>query len=311
MQEIDATQTQVMSPREKFNAILRLTRWRDHVPFVVPLSLLGVLMALYTRDVQPDLRLLLVVLGNVLTMSAAFVINDVADAPDDARDPRKRKSNVIASGLLDRRTGLTVFGGLATVAFVMFAFSGLWPLIWGSSALFLAYAYSAPPFRFKALPVVDVVVHAYGGGSFLVITGYFLYSSVPGTAWLIILAFFLGSAYGQFYNQLDDYDVDKQADLHNTTQTVGKAVATTLMYLSLTLAIAFVGIAIAQGVFPGWLSAVLVVCVLACSMFSWKTDMRGNEASGIHALQVPLLLSFNFVTFLWLASAMGLLTGAG
>jgi lycopene elongase/hydratase (dihydrobisanhydrobacterioruberin-forming) len=294
---------------EKLRLALQLTRWRHHVPFVVPLTIIGAMMAVETHAVRIDWRLAFVILGNILLMSAAFVINDLADAEDDARDPEKAAKNVISNGQFDYDSGMLVYWGTVAFSLIFYLFGGAWALFWGTVGHTLAYMYSMSPFRLKARPVVDVVTHAVGAGSLLVLIGYFLYSTSPGSGWYIILGLALGSAYGQFYNQMDDYQIDRAAGLRNTTQLCGEAVAKVLMYLCLLAAVACFGLAIASSVFPPWLGTVVVGGGVACSMFIWKTDMRGNEA-GLHALQVPVLLIFNLAAMLWLADALGLMVSS-
>ena len=79
--------------------LVQLTRWQETVPFVVPLTLMGALMALQTAaDGQGvDLRLLAVMAANILVVTYAFMINDIEDAPDDARDPARAIRNPISA----------------------------------------------------------------------------------------------------------------------------------------------------------------------------------------------------------------------
>lgn len=302
-------QTANSSMRDKLVAIYQLTRWRDHVPFVIPLTIMGAMMAIERGGDAVDWRLIPILIGNIITMSAAFVINDIEDAPDDALDPKKRERNVISNGTLDETTGRLAFWGMCAVAFALFALGGPWTALWGGVTLLVAYTYSARPIRLKSRPIVDVISHAYGAGTQVIIVGYFLYDADPGPAWFIIIAITLISAYGQFYNQLDDYDVDKAAGLNNTTILMGKGLATVTMYAFLVIPVICVVLALEAAVFPEWLATVALVGALTCVLFPWRTDMRGNEA-GLHAIQVPVLLIFNLTTMMWLASALDLLVSA-
>ena len=84
-------------------AILKLSRWQESIPFVIPLTLLGGLMAYRFADVRLDERLLYVLLANILAVIYAFMINDIEDAEDDQKgDPERAKRNVIASGELSK-----------------------------------------------------------------------------------------------------------------------------------------------------------------------------------------------------------------
>ena len=173
--------------------------------------------------------------------------------------------------------------------------------------LALCYLYSAHPFRLKARPLTDVISHALMLSGLLVMTGYFAYDANPQLAWLVIIAAILFSAYGQFYNQIDDYEVDKEAGLKNTVVLLGKTPTLILSYACLIGALLCMGIAIFRGLFPAWLGTILFVGILATIIFPWELDMRGNTASDGGNVQRPALLVANIVTLTWLASSMGFL----
>lgn len=292
---------------EKLNGIIRLSRWREHVPFTIPLTLAGGLLAVEATQTGVDWRLFAVVIANILAMAFAFMINDVEDAPDDALNPKKKLHNVISAGILTRREGWVVTWGTFGISLGLYAISGMWTLILGGVTLALCYLYSAHPFRLKARPITDVVSHALMLSGLLVMTGYFAYDANPGTAWFVIIAAILFSAYGQFYNQIDDYEVDKEAGLKNTVVLLGKTPTLILSYASLIGALVCMGIAIFQGIFPAWLGTILVIGIVATIIFPWELDMRGNPASDGGNVQRPALLVANIVTLAWLASSMGFL----
>lgn len=298
---------EIETNRQQLRGLIRLTRWRHHVPFVVPLTITGAMLALDRQGIDPDWRLLAVMLANLLAMASAFIINDIADADDDARDPAKAAKNVISSGALDKGFALRSFWFIAAASAALYAMGSLWSFVLGVTMIATGYAYSVAPLRLKARPIVDVISHAFGAGSLPLITGYFLYDNNPGPAWLVIIGMTLISAYGQFYNQIDDFNVDREAGLNNTSQLLGKAPATVLMYAVEVIAIGSFAAALVAGVFPEWLWTVVAVTALACALFVWKHDMRGREGSGFDAVQVPALLTLNVAALLWLAWALQLL----
>lgn len=291
----------------KINGVIRLSRWREHVPFTIPLTLAGGLLAIQAAQANVDWRIFAVIIANILAMSFAFMINDVEDAPDDALNPKKKQHNVISSGVLSRREGWIVTWLTFAIALVLYGISGTWTLILGGLTLVLCYLYSAHPFRLKARPLTDVVSHALMLSGLLVMTGYFAYDADPQAAWLVIIAAILFSAYGQFYNQIDDYEVDKEAGLKNTVVLLGKTPTLILSYGCLIGALISMGIAIFQGLFPPWLGTILVIGIITTIIFPWELDMRGNPASDGGNIQRPALLVANMVTLVWLASAMGFL----
>lgn len=291
----------------KIAVAIRLTRWREHFPFSVPLTLVGALLALEPDAGRADWRLAAVLMANLLAMSFAFMLNDIEDAPDDALDPEKRAHNVISSGLLGRREGLAMTWAVFVASLALYAAAGGLALPLGAATLALCALYSAYPFRFKARPLTDVISHALMLSGLLIATGFFTYGSEPGSVWLVIGAASLFSAYGQFYNQVADYEVDKQAGLRNTAVLLGERATALLGYLSIALALAFMAAAMLQGLFPDWLGIILVIGMVACSLFPWELDMRGNLAQDGGNLQRPALIVANLLAMCWLAANLNLL----
>lgn len=294
-------------PESRLSAAIRLSRWREHVPFTIPLTLVGCLLAIEARQITVDWRLLAVLAANILSMSFAFMINDIEDAPDDALNPAKKRHNVISSGALSRRQGQAVAALAFAIALLLYGISGGRTFICGGLMLALCYLYSARPFRLKARPVTDVLSHALMLSGLLMAAGFFTYHNQPRQAWLVMFAATLFSAYGQFYNQIDDYDVDKAAGLKNTVVLLGKTPTLALGYASLAGALGCMAAAIWQGLFPAWLGTVLIIGIIACLLFPWELDMRGNPAADGGNVQRPALLIANLVALTWLASAVGLL----
>lgn len=289
----------------KASAVIRLSRWREHVPFTIPLTLVGGLLAIDALQATVDWRLFAVLAANALSMSFAFMINDIEDAPDDALNPTKKQHNVISSGLLTRREGRRIAWLAFGLALLLYGLSGERALICGGLTLALCYLYSARPFRLKARPVSDVISHALMLSGLLMASGYFAYHAEPQSAWLVMLAATLFSAYGQFYNQIDDYDLDKAAGLKNTALLLGKTPAFALGYASLAGALLCLAAAVGQGLFPPWLGTVVIIALIACLIFPWELDMRGNPATDGGNVQRPALLTANLAALAWLASSMG------
>jgi len=303
---MDATAN--VSFQQKIVAAIRLSRWREHVPFTIPLSLVGSLLAIQATGAEVDWRAFAVIAANIFSMSFAFVINNIADAPDDALDPQKMRRNVISNGVMSSREGWFLAALTAACALLLYALSGVWALAIGGVTLVLCFLYSAHPFRLKARPVTDVLSHALMLSGLLMMTGYFAYDTDPQVAWLVILAAILFSAYGQFYNQIDDYELDKSAGLQNTVVLLGKPLTRLLSFASLLGALACMAVSIQYGLFPPWLGTFLIIGFLIVVMFPWEFDMRGNLATDGGNVQRPGLIVANLVAMVWLASAMGVLS---
>lgn len=292
----------------KFRALLSLTRWREHVPYTIPCVVGGAMLALHATQSSVDVRLLAVVLANILAQSFAFMINDVADAPDDALDPRKKQRNMVSNGTLTYGEGMLGSWIIFGLALGLFALAGGWALLLGGVQLGLCYLYSAHPFRWKARVITDVLSHALMLSTLLVMTGFFTYSTLPGAVWWMFGCAFFFSAYGQFFNQIDDYAVDKEAGLRNTVVVLGEHRTRLLMYACAVLAVACAAIAILSRIFPTWLAAIALVSIFTCTLFVWDTDMRGNKAEGSGLIQKPALLMLNIVMLTWVVQSLGLIT---
>lgn len=299
--------TNATSLDQKAASVIRLTRWREHVPYTIPLVLGGGLLAAHLDGAVMNWQLGLVLLANVLAMAFAFMLNDVVDAPDDARDPVKHAQNVISSGILTQREGNILSAITFAAAIGLYATGGWRALGVGSMTLLLCYLYSAPPFRFKARPVVDVLSHVLMLATLLMLSGYVTYGVFPGAAWWVIAAITLGSAYGQFYNQLDDFETDQHASLRNTAHFVGERGTRWLMTGSLLGAAGCLLIALWLGVFPDWLGWCAIAISVPMLLFRWQVDMRGHHADVSGNFQIPLLLIANQLMLLWLLVELGVL----
>ena len=285
--------------------LIRLTRWKEFIPFVVPLTILGALLAAQPRNVHLDWRLIVVTLANILAVAYAFMINDIEDAPDDARDPDRAARNPIATGEIGVRIGYAACRVVALLTLVMYAFGGLSVFLIGAATLLLSHFYSWRPVRLKAWPVTDVVSHSLMLSGLLLLAGYYIYDAQPGIVWLVAAGATLFSVYGQLYNQLRDYEMDKAAGLHNTAIVLGEANARRAMYLAVGLAAVCLLAAVVRMVFPLWLGLVLLVSIAISMLFRPKSDMRGGaafDASG--TAQVQSLITINLTIGMWLAQVL-------
>ncbi len=154
-----------------------------------------------------------------------YGINDIYDTETDAKNPKKHSHE----HLLQQRERwpllLTVWSvAVLTVVTTVFVNSAaMWMLL---IFLFLAWSYSAPPFRFKARPFLDAysnVLYAVPGFfSYAVFTGQFpsLAAVVMGITW---------SAGMHAFSAIPDMTVDKQAGIATTAVFLGKR--TTLLFI--------------------------------------------------------------------------------
>jgi 4-hydroxybenzoate polyprenyltransferase len=291
--------------REQILGLIQLTRWREYVTFVIPLTILGALLAARPHNILLDWRLAAVTLANILAVAYAFMINDIEDAPDDALDPARAARNPITSGKIGIRIGYAACRLVAAVTLILYALGGGWALIIGVATLLLSHLYSWRPVRLKAWPVTDIVSHSLMLSGLLLLAGYFVYHNDPGVVWFVAAAVTLVSVYGQLYNQLRDYHMDKAAGLHNTAIILGVDNTRRAMYLSVALAVVCMLAAIVQNAFPLWLGLVIVLSIPVSWLFRTGTDMRGTvtaDASGL--VQAQALVIANLTISAWLIEAI-------
>jgi len=294
-----------MSLRAQLHGLIRLTRWKEYVPFVVPLTVLGALMAARPNGILLDWRLVVVTLANILVVAYAFMINDIEDAPDDARDPARAARNPISTGEIGAHVGYAACRVVALITLALYALGGVWVLVIGLATLLLSHLYSWRPVRLKAWPVTDIVSHSLMLSGLLLLAGYFIYHTQPGIVWFVAASVTLVSVYGQLYNQLRDYDMDKAAGLYNTAIILGETNTRILMYATVGLAAVCLLAAIGLGVFPLWLGIVVLISIPISMLVSPKTDMRGSEAADASGgLQIQSLVVANMTIAVWLGSVI-------
>lgn len=291
--------------KNQLQGLIRLTRWKEYVPFVIPLTLMGALLAARPHSTPLDWRLVAVILANILAVAYAFMINDIEDAPDDARDPARAARNPIATGEIGIQIGYAACRVVAIVTLILYGVGGLTVFGIGVATLLLSHLYSWRPVRLKAWPVTDIVSHSLMLSGLLLLAGYFIYDSQPGIVWFVAACVTLASVYGQLYNQLRDYDMDKAAGLHNTAIILGQRNTRLAMYLSIGLAGACLLAAIIQGAFPLWLGLVLILSIAISMLFHPETDMRGGVAADISGpAQIQGLIAVNLTIAVWLAQVI-------
>lgn len=289
----------------QIRGIIRLTRWKEYVPFVIPLTVLGALLAARPHGLLLDWRLVAVTAANILAVAYAFMINDIEDAPDDALDPHRAARNPVSSGEVAVRLGYSACRMVAAATLCLYALGGLSVFLIGLGTLLLSHMYSWRPVRLKAWPVTDIVSHSLMLSGLLLLAGYFTYHHDPGIVWFVAAGATLFSVYGQLYNQLRDYQADKAAGLYNTAIVLGERNTRRVMYLSIGLAVVCLLVAIYRDVFPLGLGVALLVSIWISSKFKSTVDMRGGKAVDVSgSMQIRGLIVVNLTIAAWLMWAV-------
>src|SRR5688500_15567055 len=114
--------------------------------------MLGALLAVQAAGSALDWRLIAVTAANILVVAFAFMINDIEDAPDDAREAQRAAKNPVTSGRVNMRVAYIACGVVALASLILFALGGTLVFATGAITLALSHLYSWRPVRLKAWP---------------------------------------------------------------------------------------------------------------------------------------------------------------
>lgn len=203
---------------------------------------------------DPDwLILWIFIMGVVLMRSAGCVINDYADRGFDPHVARTCE-RPLAAGKVSPKEALLLAAGLSVLAFLLILPLNALVLKLSVVALFLAASY---PFtkRFFAIPQAYLGI-AFGFG--IPMSYAALWNTVPGEAWLLLLAnVFWAIAYDTQYAMVDRAD-DLKIGIKTSAITFGRfdLAAIAFCYAATLALLGWVG---AQREFSVWYYAGLVV----------------------------------------------------
>jgi 4-hydroxybenzoate polyprenyltransferase len=211
-------------------------------------------LALLLHDAL-NLRTMLLVVGLTVGYWFAFAMNDYWDAPYDAADQRKARRNFfVVQQARPWQVGLVAgtVGMLLLLLFTSFGWRGIAIM---AVSLFVAWAYSAPPLRFKGRPGIDLLVHVIFVETFPYLTCLFL-AQLPWTGLdsVLLTVLALASLSAQLEQQLRDFDVDAQTGATFAT-TVGRRPTTILLHASTALLIIVAIVNVLNGTIPLYVAA--------------------------------------------------------
>lgn len=289
--------------KKQLHGVWRLTRFPEYVSFVIISTLLGAAAGQGTFGWP----LIIVLFANLLAVGFAFMINDVEDAPDDALTSEKAHRNPIAAGDLSPRSGRLLSFLAAVVAAGLYASLGLGPFIAGLASLVLAYLYSWRTIRLKAIPVADLISHAAMLAGLQFAAAYLVFEGDASWQWLFPLTMVVSiSLYGQLFNELRDYEVDRQAGVTHTASLIGPTAARWLMMGWLAVGIASGAITfLVMRLFPWWVLALAAVLAL---LLTWRRlATAGGRQSDLKlhlAFQKPVEIGTALAMLAWFASPL-------
>ncbi|MBW7954086.1 UbiA prenyltransferase family protein, partial [Candidatus Dojkabacteria bacterium] len=223
---------------------IRLSRYKEVLGTVFVLSFFGVLLAQHNTEVLNYQLIPIIILANLGATTFAFMINDVEDAEDDARDPKKAKRNPISAGLLSHFEGTTISMLMFIVSLILFALLGELVFLVGASMLIIGFLYSWRRIRLKGLPFIDMISHGYFLGGAALLVSYLAFAQLSIEILLAFLGVFLVSLGGDMFNEIRDYESDKKAKLKNTVSVLGLKPSIFLRYFFTVVGLGLLGFTI-------------------------------------------------------------------
>ncbi len=170
-----------------------------------------------------------------------YGVNDLWDGATDGINPKKQeKEHLLIDG--ERRDLVLLLGIVLAVSAGLFLVQDWTERAVFLSFLFLAYFYSAPPFRFKEVPVLD-----FSSNMLYIMPGIFGFYLAAGTlpSPLLVAMGFCHIAAMHIFSAVPDIDCDRKAGITTTAVRVGYRPALLLCLVFWTL---FAGIVIVLAV---------------------------------------------------------------
>jgi len=280
--------------------LLQLTRYQEYGIFVVITTLMGAKFG----GGALDLRLLIVLAGNILVVGFAFMFNDVEDAPDDALDEKKAVRNPISAGMISPRIGRAACVVVSLLVLSLYGLLGGMTLLLGSLCLVLAFLYSWRVARLKAVPVADLISHSLSLAGLQFLCAYFAFDQGKPYSWLFFMFVALVSVYGELNNELRDLSVDQKAGIRHTADLIGIRWTKILMVVSLVIAAGMLGAFLALEMIPLWLLIVpMVVAPMFFAEHIWNMLRRKmNVMDDREDMHAPALLVGLVTMMVWFVS---------
>jgi 4-hydroxybenzoate polyprenyltransferase len=204
-----------------------------------------------------------------------YGVNDIFDYESDIKNPRK---NSIEGGLVDKSKHKTMFY-LIILFNVPFIIYMLWTGNLQSNItliliIFFAFSYSAKPFRFKEVPILDSINSSLHFVLPLVF-GVF-YAGSTNLPWPAIIAFFSWGAASQALGAIPDIKPDREAGISSIATKLGAKFTNNYSLILYSVCCLIVAIFY----FPWGLlaSAILLVYPLNVLFFKkYKSDAKSSE----------------------------------
>ena len=247
------------------------------------------------QEFSPSAILLVITL--TICYWLGFAINDYFDAPYDAQDTQKAFHNFFTHSAIHGKWYWFSLILISAGIFILFARFGMRGILVFGVGYAAMWTYSAPPFRLKNRPGLDILVHTL----FVQTFPYYVTLFLLKLAWqpidtVLLSTFFLASLTAQLEQQVRDYEIDRQTDT-NFTIMLGLPLTTWLLRLITLLLMLNFLINVLFGNVPGYLIPFAFIAIpILIHRFIRKKDQPRSE----RLVRLTLLATLLYATVVWI-----------
>lgn len=227
-----------------------------------------------------------------------YGVNDIFDYESDIKNPRK---NSIEGGLVDKSKHRLMF--ILIVAFnipflVFFLLTGsLLSNIAFVLIIFFAFSYSAKPFRFKEVPILDSINSSLHFVMPLVFGC--LYAQTNTLPWPAVVAFFFWGAASQALGAIQDIKPDRAAGISSIATKLGAKFTNSYSLILYSLCVLVVGVFY----FPWGALAGLTLLVYPINVLFFR-KYKSDAKSGEYNRAWKNFLWLNLICGFWLSQIL-------
>lgn len=198
---------------------------------------LGLAAAFFQEIYIDPFTMLILLCANQLAVVSTFMINDIEDAEEDAKDKKKLERNPISAKQITKKTGYVVTFVTMLAALVIYSYLGLNTFLVGLSIISIGYLYSWRKVRFKTMPPLDLISHAYFLGAGIVLTVFTTVNSLTVFNFMVLSISALLSIEVELKYGMRDFELDKKTNVRTSVGTLGINKTKILRYLNYILII--------------------------------------------------------------------------
>lgn len=207
---------------------VRMQDWGGYVG----IAILGYLQGIGTTNATSVgyVNFFVYLLTVALYLGFSFSVNNCFDHQGDKLGA-KIALNPVASGKISISGGIAFSILLALSGLVLTgAMFSIGSLTVYAVMLLLSGSYSAPPFRLKSVPVLDMASHGFFFGSLMILYGVLVTGGFNAFTLPLLLSVYNLSLILELRNQIDDIEEDSAMNLNTTVVRIGFERANTLFY---------------------------------------------------------------------------------